>query len=81
MLPARAVVAIGVDAGDAEAKDSRMELSAHALHEDAATALCRGRRGTRESLRRLDERDHGYVLASGGRRPSSGRAVGREAPR
>jgi hypothetical protein len=55
-----------------------MELSAYALHEDAASALRRGRHGTRESLRRLDEKDHGYVLASVGRRPAPGRAVGRK---
>jgi len=52
-----------------------MELSAHALHEDAASALCRDRRGTRESLRRLD----GYVLPSEGRRPAPDRAVGKKA--
>ena len=57
-LSAPAVVAIGVDAGDkaaAEAKDPRMELSAYALHEDAALVLCRGRHGTRKSPRCLGE--------------------------
>jgi hypothetical protein len=59
-----AVVAIGVDAGDkaaAEARDPRMELSAYALHEDAAMVLCRGRQRTRQSLRCLDERDLNYI--------------------
>ena len=57
-----------------------MELSAYALHEDAALVLCRGRHGTRKSLRRLDERDHGYILTSVGRRvaPAPGRAIGRK---
>ena len=36
-----------------------MELSAYALHEDAALVLCRERRGTGESLRRLDKTDDG----------------------
>ena len=80
-LSAPAVVAIGVDAGDkaaAEAKDPRMELSAYALHEDAALVLCRGRHGTRESPRCLDERDHNYILTSVGHRvaPAPGRAIG-----
>jgi hypothetical protein len=73
------VVAIAVDAGDkaaAEAKDPRMELSAYALHEDAALVLCRGRHGTRQSPRCLDERDPNYIyiLTSVGRRvaPASG---------
>jgi hypothetical protein len=55
-----------------------MERSAYALREDAASVLCRGRRGTGESLRRLDERDYGYVLALASRRPAPGGAVGRE---
>jgi hypothetical protein len=46
-----------------------MELSAYALHEDAALVLCRGH-GTRKSPRRLDERGHGYILISVGRRVS-----------
>jgi hypothetical protein len=73
-------MAIGVDASDkaaAEAKDPRMELSAYALHEDAALFLCRGRHGTRTSRRCLDERDHGYILISVGRRvaPAPGGAI------
>ncbi len=55
-----------------------MELSAYALHEDAALVLCRGRHGTRESPRCLGERDHGYILTSVGRRVAAapGRAIG-----
>ena len=55
-----------------------MELSAYALHEDAALVLCRGRHGTRQSLRCLDERDlnciYIHILTSVGRRvaPASG---------
>jgi hypothetical protein len=82
MLPALAVVTTGLVAGDnaaTEAKDSRMEMSAYALREDAASVLCRGCRGTGENLRRLDERGHGYVLASVGRRLAPRGAVGREA--
>jgi hypothetical protein len=78
------MVAIGLDAGDqaaAEAKEPRMELSAYALHEDAALVLCRGRRGTRKNPRCLDERDRGYILTSVGWRvaPTPGRAIGRKA--
>jgi hypothetical protein len=55
-----------------------MELSAYALHGDAALALCRGRHGTRKSPRCHDERDHNYILASVDRRvaPAPGRAIG-----
>ena len=75
------MVATGADADDkaaGEAKDHRMELSAHAPHQDAALVLCRRRQGTRRSARCLDERDHRYVLASVGRRiaPAPGRAIG-----
>jgi hypothetical protein len=54
-----------------------MELSAYALHEDAALVLCRGRDGTRKSPRCLVERDHNYTLTSVGRRvaPAPGRAI------
>jgi hypothetical protein len=84
-LSALAVVAIGVDAGDkaaAETKDPRMELLAYALHQDAALVLSLGRHGTRKSPRCLDERDHGYVVASVGRHvaPAPGRAIGRKVP-
>jgi hypothetical protein len=41
-----------------------MELSAYALHEDAAMVLCRGRHGTRQSTRCLDERDLNYITFS-----------------
>ena len=56
-----------------------MELSAYALHEDAALVLCRGH-GTRKSPRRLDERGLGYILISVGRRvaPDPRRAIGRK---
>jgi hypothetical protein len=59
--------------------DPRMELSAYALHEDTALVLCRGH-GTRKSPRRLDERGHGYILISVGRRgaPDPRRAIGRK---
>jgi hypothetical protein len=60
-------MAIGVDAGDkaaAEARDPRMELSAYALHEDTALVLCRGRHGTHQSTRCLDERDLNYITFS-----------------
>jgi hypothetical protein len=40
-----------------------MELSADTLHEDAALVLCRGRRGTREGRRCLDQKDHSYILS------------------
>jgi hypothetical protein len=58
-----------------------MELSAYALHADAALAhwpFPRGRHGTRESPRCLAERDHGYILTSVGRRVAAapGRAIG-----
>jgi hypothetical protein len=58
-----------------------MELSAYALHEDAALVLCRGRHGTRNNPRCLDKRDHGYILTSVGRRvaPAPGRAIGKKA--
>jgi hypothetical protein len=65
------VVAIGVDAGDkpaAESKDPLMDLSAYIIHEDTKLVLSRGRHGKRASPRCLDERDHGYILASVGRR-------------
>jgi hypothetical protein len=80
-LSAPAAVAIGVDAGDkaaAEARDSRMERLAYALHEDAALVLCRGCHGTRKSPRCLDVRDHNSILTSVGRRvaPAPGRASG-----
>jgi hypothetical protein len=70
----------GGDKVAGEAKDLRMELSAYALHEDAAVFVRRGRHGTRESPRYLDERDHGYILTSVGRRvtPAPGRAIGRK---
>ena len=57
-----------------------MELSAYALHEDAALVLCRGRHGTRMSPRRLDEMDHVYIIISVGRRaaPAPRRAIGRK---
>jgi hypothetical protein len=57
-----------------------MELSAYALHGDAALVLCRGIHGTRKSPRCLDEGDHGYILTSVGRRVASapGRAIGRK---
>jgi hypothetical protein len=76
------VVAIGVDVGDkaaAEAKDPRMDLSAYALHEDAALVLCQSRGGMRKSPRCLDERGHGYILTWVGRRvaPPPRRAIGR----
>jgi hypothetical protein len=56
-----------------------MELSAYALHEDAALVLCRGH-GTRKSPRCLDERGHGYILIPVGRRvaPDPRRAIGRK---
>src|ERR1700732_4418762 len=78
-LSGSGVVAGGVDVGDkatAEARDPRMELSAHALHEDAALVVCRGRHGTRKRPRCLDERGHGYIFTSVGRRvaPPPGRA-------
>jgi hypothetical protein len=83
MLSAPAVVAIGVDAGDkapAEARDPRMELSACAVHVDAALVLCRGSQRTRECPRCLGERDYSYILTSVGRRvaPARGRAIGSE---
>jgi hypothetical protein len=55
-----------------------MELSVQALHADVALVSCRGRHGTRSSPRRLDERDHHYILASVGRCVAavSGRAIG-----
>jgi hypothetical protein len=77
------VAQIGLGAGDnavAEAKDSRMELWGYALHQDAASALSQDR-GTCDIQRRLDEPDHGYVLASVGRRNAPGGAVRRKAPR
>jgi hypothetical protein len=82
-LSAPAVVAIGVDAGEkaaAEAKDPRMELSAYALHEDAALVLCRGRPGTRKSPRCRGERYYRYVIVSVGHRVARapGRAIGRK---
>jgi hypothetical protein len=57
-----------------------MELSAYALHQDAALVLCQGRHGTRESPRYLDETDHSYILTSVVRRvaPVPGRAIGRK---
>jgi len=80
---APAVVGTGVDADEkavAEAKEPRMELSAHGLYQDAALVLCRRRDGTRGSPLCLNERHHGY-LASVGRRiaSASGGAIGRKA--
>jgi hypothetical protein len=40
-----------------------MELSADTLHADAALILCRGRHGTREGPRYLDQKDHSYILS------------------
>jgi hypothetical protein len=59
-------VAIGVDAGDKRLPKRRIPL-------------CRGH-GTRKSPRRLDERGHGYILISVGRRvaPDPRRAIGRK---
>ena len=79
------MVAIGIDASDkaaAEAKDPRMELSAYALHEDAALILCRGRHGTFKSPEYLDERGHGYTLTLVIRRvaPAPSISIGRKVP-
>jgi signal transduction histidine kinase len=83
-LSAPAAVAIEVDASDKAAAEAK-DLSAYALHEDAALVHCRGRHGTREDPRCSDGWDHSDILTSLGRcvapAPGRARAIGSKVSR